>query len=219
MKKIIISLIVLAGLATTQAATLDLDITDWNNQNYDLSENQYNVINVFGNGNVNFDVFYAADTGTQLNISDGATVHINEIVVSGGPVGFDLNGGIFDLAENPTLTIVLEQADLTKEGELYFPVLYLDVSQFGDDWMASVGFMNAMAASSFSFITPDGSAYEYMTGVDLEMDLMSDLIVNIPEGCALYSVKATNTKVLPEPTTATLSLLALAGLAARRRRK
>ena len=219
MKKTLMALMAIAGVATAQAATLDLDITGWNNGNYDLSQNQYDVINVFGDGSVNFDVFYAADTGTQVNISEGATVHLNDIVVSNGPVGINLDGGTFDFFSDPTITIILDQADLTKEGEIYFPFFYYDSSQLGGDMWANFGVINALFASSFSFVNQDGTPYEYMTDVSGEMDLKTDLKLEIPEGSAVYSVKATNTQVIPEPTTATLSLLALAGLAARRRRK
>ncbi len=219
MKQTLMALMALVGVATAQAATLDLDITDWDNQNYDLSKNQYDVINIFGNGSVNFDVFYTSASGTQLNISDGATVHLNDIVVSGGPVGIDLNGGTFDLSDAPMITIMLDNADLSKEGELNFPFFYYDSSQLEGDFFANIAIINSLINSSASFVTLDGSSYEYMIDVSVEMDVESNMNLNVPEGCAVYSVKATNSKVIPEPTTATLSLLALAGLAARRRRK
>ena len=212
------ALMTLVGVATAQAATLDLDITGWDNQNYDLSENQYDVINIFGEGSVNFDIFYTSASGSQLNISDGATVHLNDIVVSGGPVGIDLNGGTFDLSDEPMITVMLDHADLSKEGELYFPFFYYDSSQLEDPF-ANFAIMNSLINSSPSFVTLDGSSYEYMINPSIELKAESDMNLGVPEGCAIYSVKATNSKVIPEPTTATLSLLALAGLAARRRRK
>ncbi len=215
--------IAIAGclIAISHAASLDLDISNWEMQNYDLSEHQYDVINIFGEGSVNIDTLYASDNGTQLNIRDGATVHLNDIVISNGPVGINLEGGTFDFAIAPTITIILNHADLSTEGELCFPAFYYNSEQLDGDWMANFNIVNSLFASSFSFVTTDFSPYGFMENVDLEMDLQGgeDMNLNIPTGSALYTVKATNTKVVPEPTTATLSILALAGLAARRRRR
>ncbi len=92
--------------------------------------------------------------------------------------------------------------------------LTLDLSLLADDILN--GGYNAVSVyfdNSVSF-TPDAQVFASLNGVDYA--LANSMVAN----GVLFSVDSLkNSSSIPEPATATLSLLALAGLAARRRRK
>ena len=69
-------------------------------------------------------------------------------------------------------------------------------------------------------LTAPGMRWDYNTGNSVD-DCCAIFSANIGSGTGTYSpiVSSMTINLVPEPTTATLSLLALAGLAARRRRK
>ena len=69
-------------------------------------------------------------------------------------------------------------------------------------------------------LTAPGMRWDYNTGNSVD-DCCAIFSANIGSGTGTYSPIVSSMKInlVPEPTTATLSLLALAGLAARRRRK
>ena len=76
---------------------------------------------------------------------------------------------------------------------------------------------NGQGSTPFA-ITLAGNSIDLtnVSSFDMELKLTEDLLTGTYAG--LSSMGFTGTPVVPEPTTATLSLLALAGLAARRRR-
>ena len=139
-----------------------------------------------------------------LSLDDVATVHntttigtaTTDITMAAGST-LELNGGSIDLNGKA----------LTFEG-----VITLDLTVNGTvAWEESVLLFSDVA--SFNGSTEDYTALasDYFTGINL-----SGYVVNLVYNAEDKTLSLHN---IPEPTTATLSLLALAGLAARRRRK
>lgn len=211
--------IFIGALSIVHATTLDWDISDKTGEEFSMDA-AYDVVNIYGEGSINIALFRAAAGGTQLNIRDGASVTLGNMMVSDGPIVLNLedSGASFLLVPEPTIIVELDSKDLSKEGELIFPSFYYDSEQIGD-MMANFGIMNAIINSKFEFVTTDGNPYEHMTEVSMVQTVLSDMHWNIPVGETVFSVKATNTQVIPEPATVTLSLLALTGMVTRRRRK
>lgn len=213
----------MAATATlAQAKTLYID--DFS-QPLAMDEGLYDTIEVTGEGELIIESLYAAPNGTVLNIADGASVTLENITVTDSPVSLVLAGGELNISDTPSVTIVLSNDDLSKSGELAFSYFYYDGSQSLNPFesMMLMSSLNSLVNSEIRFVTEDGETYADMTGVGNEMQLLGDLDLNNPSAGSGFQfvIKATNTNVItiPEPATATLSLLALVGMTARRRRK
>lgn len=143
--------------------------------------------------------FQSSGTGASLTLSDGATVTLGGALAASDAETFALT-----LGGNITLDFTTEVkaaiADLSA-GTVFDVLLATNVSSVT---LGSDAIQGAVDASTY--ITLAG-------GSNLELSDGSQLVLN---GSNLI---LTGVSVVPEPATATLSLLALAALAARRRRK
>lgn len=133
----------------------------------------------------------------NLNLSGGATY-----IANGAHLGMD-DGTLTFLAsaENKTNLVLTLGAQYEKDAQI---LLFSNVDKaiFGLDNITMKPFMDSVTLQ----------ASDYFTG-----EWINDETTLVYDGGNIY-VSGVNV-VIPEPTTATLSLLALAGLAARRRRK
>ncbi len=133
----------------------------------------------------------------NLNLSGGATY-----IANGAHLGMD-DGTLTFLAsaENKTNLVLTIGAQYEKDAQI---LLFSNVDKaiFGLDNITMKPFMDSVTLQ----------ASDYFTG-----EWINDETTLVYDGGNIY-VSGVNV-VIPEPTTATLSLLALAGLAARRRRK
>lgn len=116
-------------------------------------------------------------------------------------------------APNFSITVELTDSFLSKgaQNDLVFSLVTFNSSTFGAHWSAS-----GLEGELFDYIT-------FVTERDenLDVEVVEDINEIILNEAQTFKVKANVPKVdvVPEPATTTLSLLALAGLAARRRRK
>ena len=188
--------------------------------------------------------FNAESSYTLLTIKDNSYNGLSNVYVSGG----NLNVHIWDSstpndsvslseivqADTNTLTLVWNR---TADNKLVFDV-YADDNFETKAWTYT---FTSTGANGFSF---DGKTFQTLNFGGKNGDLLGNANTLIPSGTnaaewellgagyttgamasaedltAYYnSAVAYNTASIPEPTTATLSLLALAGLAARRRRR
>lgn len=211
-------------VATSLVHAETLIVDDFSNP-LAIDEGKYDTVDITGEGELFIDSLYAAPNGTLLNIGDGATVTLGNITISDGPVSLVLDGGQLALSESPSVTIVLGDDDLSQSGELAFSYFYYDGSQSSSSFESTMLMisLNGLINSEIKFVTEDGETYSDMADVTNEMQLTGDMDLNNPAAGSGFQfvIKATNTKAkaVPEPATTTLSLLALAGMAARRRRK
>ncbi len=132
---------------------------------------------------------------TCLTLAAGATLDM--VDMSAGAV--TLNGALtFDgqLAAGENLLAILNEMSSWQSGEL---TLFTGLTSVSISTLESESGSSVLASSIFSNVQTEDVYVEYQV-----IDNVGSLIV---------------TKPIPEPTTATLSLLALAGLCARRRRK
>lgn len=163
-----------------------------------------------------------------LNLGAGASINIAVADVLEGDAAAALvvqDGGELSLTGSASITIsdvaesvVLESIDLSQDG----------VSTFTIDLMSGIdsdllGWFT-LTESEFSFELEPVSTYATDSiGSITTVTLITQGLQMGADGSTLQAVVqatvTTTTAAIPEPTTATLSLLALAGLAARRRRR
>ncbi len=178
------------------------------------------------NVNATFETFTTAEGGTKFNVGSGATLTLNEVVINGqnnaivlsalseNPDGSVSLEGTNVLFERACFTIVLSDDAIANAGTLKFDLVACDVmTMFSLD-------TNWLDASDVRFVREDGTEF---TPADFELasTLNADVDLNNPDD-TLHGIVVTVSlpqSSIPEPATVTLSLLALAGLAARRRRK
>ena len=143
-------------------------------------------------------------SGVTLNadlvMEDGATLQMADTVQMGG-----------DLSINGTLTLqggMLEQILTADAGEKYALFTGVDSLYLNGTKFDHVSLGNTMSASVFfSGLENDPDRYYWLT------------YNSVSSGEGVLSIQITDTFSVPEPTTSTLGLLALAALVARRRRK
>ena len=150
--------------------------------------------------------------GTQINIEYGASLSLNEVIITGQNNAVVLNGFKPDVNfGNAHFTIVLSNELMASGGSLTFDLVAADLQTmlFFD--------VDAIDKEDISFVLEDGTVFNpNPTDFDVASTLRSNVDMNNP-GDDKHGIVVTLT--VPEPTTATLSLLALSALAARRRRK
>ena len=132
---------------------------------------------------------------TSMTLNEGATLDM--VDMSAGAV--TLNGALTfggQLIAGDNLLAVLNEMSSWQSGEL---TLFTGLTSASIPTLESESGSSVLASSIFSNVQTEDVYVEYQV-----IDNVGSLIV---------------TKPIPEPTTATLSLLALAGLCARRRRK
>ena len=143
-------------------------------------------------------------TGVTLNadlvMENGASLQMADTVQMGG-----------DLSINGTLTLqggMLEQILTADAGEKYALFTGVDSLYLNGTKFDHVSLGNTMSASVFfSGLENDPDRYYWLT------------YNSVSSGEGVLSIQITDTFSVPEPTTSTLGLLALAALVARRRRK
>ncbi len=150
--------------------------------------------------------------GGTLTIEAGSTS--NSITMEGGQIditgnsstgSLTLNGGVINFVDGATVTL--------SEGAT------LDISENATIMITvDSSVLQDLAGKDFTLFAGVDNAAEALGNADIVFtDGVEEKEVTISSGSTSGSI--TVTEVVPEPTTATLSLLALAALAARRRRK
>ena len=171
------------------------------------TDNEFSVLNNGRVSDVQFD-------NCTINLEDVAILHN---VVLGGESLYSMLAGVDDVAGSVTLNIqegteINYSGVLVLGGDLNFCVV-LDANGYtaGDDLFT--------ITSNGGMLTLDENAEVSVTLVDTDGNVLNTGVLNFNEVSTGNYRLSSNVDVVPEPTTATLSLLALAALAARRRRK
>lgn len=201
---------------TISATNGDVNITDATVTVNGLSAKN---VNINGTGVLNIgNEFSLANEGGDLNFAEACRVDVSEINVgAGGSLG--INGATLVFHEGSSITLA-EGATLTAFDNVSFEFIMdaecVDAYSFdiftgvdnltGDSLAIIEKFENALAAGEID-ITFKGT-----DGEVLDLDASAAKVT-------FEGGKISVSGSIPEPTTATLSLLALAALAARRRRK
>ena len=194
--------------------------------NVDISYSTVTINNLSAKTvNINEDgVLNIGNVSRDLNLADACRVEVGEIIV-GDKASLGINGATLVFHEGSSITL-LEGATLTAFDNVNFEFI-VDADSITDDGVAYSfdvfkgmtdegnlalieGFEDAVAAGEIG-ITLKGMTAE---GELIDLDAGS-ADVTFKNGTLSISSSGS----VPEPTTATLSLLALAALAARRRRK
>lgn len=172
-----------------------------------------------------------AQSTTQIIVNDGEARQFGTTKDS-----ITVNGGTLTLGDNSSVAdITLNSGSITLEGNATATALTLNggVVNLGDNFTIDLNGGNVIlgenvtftvnvesledTTQSFTLFENIGNAADLDTGVNV---VFKDANNGTQAGkIVITDGKVTATAVIPEPTTATLSLLALAGLAMRRRRK
>lgn len=188
---------------------------------------EFDFINVNKDSTVSLTSFTTGINGTTIDVAEGATLELSlsDVMVSGSSSGISLEGsGNVSLnTENLAYTFVVTNEMLAAGGEHTFTLMEGSGSVIANTYSSMI-----QSGVDINFVLEDGTAFipETISGLEilfLEDAELSGSIVIGPNGELIMPtsnkqaivVKAT----IPEPATATLSLLALAALAARRRRR
>ena len=238
MKKTIIALLALAGVATateTDTTPITLQVTfDKCNQAV-VSDVELSLDSVM-TGSLESIVQTGTTTSVTLQTagaagSDKSVLTPNTNVGSGTPwtatFNFaDVNKALTSL-DSITLDVVLfsstgeyQSSQATWSGDISFTATIMDSTTASQLGTFAYTLTPGQGKGSTPFeITLTGASVDLtnVSAFDMELKLTETLQSGTFAGLA--SMGFTGTPAIPEPTTATLSLLALAGLAARRRRK
>ncbi|MBR3696149.1 MAG: PEP-CTERM sorting domain-containing protein, partial [Akkermansia sp.] len=160
-------------------------------------------------------------------VAEGATLELSlsDVMVSGSSAGISLEGsGNISLnTENLAYTFVVTNEMLAAGGEHTFTLMEGSGSVIDNTYSSMI-----QSGVDINFVLEDGTAFipETISGLEilfLEDAEVSGPIVIGPNGGIIMPTSSKQAIVvkatIPEPATATLSLLALAALAARRRRR
>lgn len=159
------------------------------------------------------------ESGVLNILGDSQT---GDLTLSGGAIYFgeDLTAAAVGLASNDGVTTVTTGALTLNSGTIFIADNYV-IDLGNEDLILSDNVAITMNVDSLDNI--EGVELFKTTGNVAGLDKLSVTLVDSTgatmETSASYSNGSVVTAPIPEPTTATLSLLALAGLAARRRRK
>ena len=221
MKKTLITLLALCGVAAADTATTPDELT-WNLLSITTPAN-----GVLGSGNSAID--WSEETGNLTNswelsftldpsrvsdqylfgtVKDNSGAHGYTLqITSGGAIRLNQNKSVEVLtvgsysAEDSAVAITLQFVKFVDaEGEFKSGTFTLTVGNDSASYTVDAMDNTVFTKGSNNNVWTNGGA-EKLSGISLKY---ADSVVSLP---------------VPEPTTATLSLLALAGLAARRRRK
>ncbi len=204
MKKTLIALMALAGVACGQSFTENGSLT--------APENLYAPA---------FD--FTFELTEEFKVTDDYDILLAYYQVSGfaGSDGFNVNAfqlsnaGVLTLVRGNTLT--LTEGELTSSSTLVSQNVSTFVTTEGTNYTLTspgiykVDYLGGTNGSAAADLYKDGVKVASFTGGNHNMNGDGTGSLNL-------TVKVNDSLMIPEPTTATLSLLALAGLAARRRR-
>lgn len=172
-------------------------------------------------------VLNIGNDGSELSIDEACRVELGEIVV-GADAKLGINGAVLVLSEESSITLaegatltafdnvsfefIVDADSITGNGVVYTFDIFEGIGNLTDGGSLAIieDFEQAVAAGEIA-ITLKGMTAE---GELVDLDAGS-ADVSFTDGTFSISVAGS----VPEPTTATLSLLALAALAARRRRR
>ena len=181
--------------------------------------------NMSGGGSITIGTgskFVASQTGGNLN--NGAMIYT---VADAGALTLtykhngNANGGNeFHLGENGSVNLSCSAANSqTIGGNNIFTATLVSSAQGGLDSRVLANITN-LTLSNLSYTFEGWTASDEAITEENYMDHIGEYYVaNVDNKLTMYFASAPSTPSVPEPTTATLSLLALAGLCARRRRK
>ncbi len=180
------------------------------------------TVNINENGVLNI-----GNDASELSIDEACRVELGEIVV-GADATLGINGAVLVLSEESSITLaegatltafdnvsfefIVDADSITGNGVVYTFDIFEGIGNLTDGGSLAIieDFEQAVAAGEIA-ITLKGMTAE---GELVDLDAGS-ADVSFTDGTFSISVAGS----VPEPTTATLSLLALAALAARRRRR
>ena len=153
------------------------------------------LVNVTGNNAIGVGTLIKSDTQEYFSAAWNGTIDYT-------PTGIDTNMDRADIWEDAVTASLVMSADRTTGTRVVFTMGYDD----GSTWQ-TVGTAGSVKSGSWE---PSGLSLDTtaVTSVAMYNDYIS-----------ADDAKTIGLSLVPEPTTATLSLLALVGLAARRRRK
>ncbi len=201
MKKTIIALMALAGVASATTVWEDTTLPKGGNLYAGAFDFQF-VITEDSTVSGDYDILLAY---YQVN---GNSFNVNAFELS--------NAGVLTL--NRGGSVSLTDGVLTSESTMDSSDRSKFVDAEGDDYVLStpglysVDYLGGENGSAAANLYLDGVKVAGFTGGNHNMN-------GVQQGGEDLTFKVNSAYVVPEPTTATLSLLALAGLAARRRRK
>mgnify|MGYP003305013082 CR=1 FL=1 len=241
MKKTLITLMALAGVATAEPLTLELTALNSPGTLIGGSSNSAAVTTEAFDNTTDFttltglftesDKWYVSQgynndigTGDVSSSTDGA------VLVVGGPgTARSAIGGIefsltstqlsqFDGAIDFTFNVSRHGGNNKKNHEITFYLLTDSVTLTSSTYNTSTGDNLLTADSSYVSLTFNAEQVAAMQATGEDQTFVFVAYSNAVNG-SNSGVLMNNFTMIPEPATATLSLLALAGLAARRRRK
>jgi len=207
--------------------TSTLNIGDTNTAyNDSLRVADFDAVNV-KNGQVSITDLQIAETGTTINVATGASLELSlsDLVVSGDAAGlsFEGDGDVTLNTDNLSYTFIVTNEMLAAGGEHTFTLMEGSGSVIDNTYSSMI-----QSGVDINFVLEDGTAFIPETISGLEILFLEDAEVSgsIVIGPNSELIMPTSSKqaivvkaTIPEPTTATMSLLALAALAARRRRR
>ena len=184
--------------------------------------------NITVNSATTFTGLEIAEGGTHIDVATEASLTINELMTSVSTADVESQSllsfsGNVSFASDIVFTIVITD-ELLAQGSQEVTLDLIETSQFLLAFNLKADLeKQGIGARNFKFISESG---EDLTNGSCTFDSLSASILDdfdaengsMPKGAVGVSVTITSENI-PEPTTATLSLLALAALAGRRRRK
>ncbi len=232
MKKTLIALMALTGAAITEAATLSSYYTD------DNETKQVTLDEVLGNSEANASALADSLTADTIVAKTNVTFTLDTstMLFDGAKLGDTVTLNSLVLASGAANTYYVNEAT---NNQRYATITLSGVTYTSDKQVAAI---TSGTYGTLTYTFTGDNAFTFTVGDSLAIELNSEEGVyhsqfGVFQGqtgsgditCQKYdtapgtgswqpAVKL-NVAAVPEPTTATLSLLALAGLAARRRRK
>ncbi len=154
-----------------------------------------------------FETVTLSATGTTISVADGSALTLGSI--SNGSESSSLS-----FSGTGVITLTEDAQSYAEEHGLNF-VVTIDAANTNETEFA---LLTLQKADGQAFTTSDPTKIG-VTFVDVNGNTFDSDVTNIEVDAATGQYKVIASVTVPEPTTATLSLLALAGLCARRRRK
>ena len=186
------------------------DFTLYNEENPLIIGEEYTEVYFNGTGNIEIEQLDASNDGLLVTIAQGANVTLNNFSVSEEAITLNCEGS-FNIRNSPTVIIRLTEYHFEKDAlpdELHIPLFKSD----DHDLIFSL----VAPYERETFVLEDGTVFEPWYRKCKYNAFYPEYRNQKHEFGVIVNLRQS---IVPEPTTATLSLLALAGLAARRRRK